>query len=107
VSKPVRTTPEANGHILELDAWWRVHRHDAPDLFERELAASFRTVAAAPGLGKRYPHASDAVRRMLMPSTRNHIYYLERDDHVLVVAVWGAIKRAGPDLEQALSKGRT
>jgi hypothetical protein len=26
------------------------------------------------------------------------VYYVERDDHVLVVAVWGAVKHGGPDL---------
>jgi hypothetical protein len=33
-----------------------------------------------------------------MRATRNHVYYVERDDHVLVVAVWGAVKGSGPDL---------
>ena len=33
-----------------------------------------------------------------MRTTRNHMYYVELDGHVLAVAVWGAIKGTGPDL---------
>ncbi len=57
-----------------------------------------RTISAAPGAGKRYPHPDAEVRRVLMRTTRKHVYYVERDDHVLVVAVWGAVKGTGPDL---------
>jgi hypothetical protein len=56
MSKPVRTTPLADLHILELDAWWRENREKAPDLFDQELALAFRTIAAAPAAGRRYPH---------------------------------------------------
>jgi len=102
MSKPVRTTRLAELHILEIDAWWREHREEAPDLFEQELAAGFETIASAPGAGKRYPHARGDVRRLVLRSTRNHIYYVEFPDHVLVVAVWGGVKGAGPDLSDLL-----
>jgi plasmid stabilization system protein ParE len=100
VPKPVRTTPEAERHILALDAWWREHRQKAPDLFEQELAVAFRTISSAPLAGKRYSHPDEEVRRVLMRTTRNHVYYVDRNDHVLVVAVWSAVKGAGPDLTQ-------
>src|SRR5262245_6290752 len=96
--KPVLTTAEADEHILALDGWWRENREKAPDLFEQELALAFRTIAAAPGSGKRYPHPRAHVRRVLMRATRNDVYYVELDEHVLVVSVWGAVKGAGPDL---------
>ncbi len=98
MAKQLRTTPQADLLILELDAWWREHRDKAPDLFEQELSVAFRTIASSPEAGKRYKHSDADVRRILMRATRNHVYYLERDDHVLVVAVWGAVKRSGPDL---------
>lgn len=98
MKKPVATTPLADLQILEIDAWWRENRDKAPDLFEGELALAFRILESAPGAGRRYPHPSGSVRRLLLRSTRNHVYYVERDDCVLVVAVWGAVKRAGPDL---------
>jgi plasmid stabilization system protein ParE len=98
VAKPLRTTLQADLHILELDAWWREHRAKAPDLFEQELSVALRTIASAPEAGKRYLHPEAEVRRILMRATRNHVYYVERDDHILVVALWGAVKQSGPDL---------
>jgi plasmid stabilization system protein ParE len=98
MSKPVFTTPEADRQIEAIDAWWRANRDKAPDLFEEELALAFRMLADAPGVGKRYPHSAGGVRRVLLRSTRNHVYYVEEEDRVLVVAVWGAVKSAGPDL---------
>jgi plasmid stabilization system protein ParE len=98
VAKPLRTTLQADLHILELDSWWREHRDKAPELFEQELSVAFRTIASAPEAGKRLRHPDAEVRRILMRATRNHVYYVESDDHVLVVAVWGAVKESGPDL---------
>jgi len=98
VSKPVVTTPQADLQIETIDWWWREHRDKAPDLFQEELALAFRMLATAPGVGKRYPHARARVRRILLRSTRNHVYYVEEDDRLLVVAVWGAVKVSGPDL---------
>ena len=98
MAKPVRTSRQAERHILHLDQWWRENREKAPELFEQELAMTFRTIASAPFAGRRYLHSEADVYRVLMRSTRNHVYYVERDDHILVVAVWGAIKGVGPDL---------
>jgi plasmid stabilization system protein ParE len=98
MKKSIATTPLADLQILEIDAWWRENRDKAPDLFEEELALAFRILESAPGAGRKYPHPSGSVRRLLLRSTRNHVYYVERDDCVLVVAVWGAVKGTGPDL---------
>jgi plasmid stabilization system protein ParE len=98
MSKPIFTTPVADRQILEIDAWWRANREKAPDKFEEELANAFETLAATPGVGQRYPHHDASVRRMLLRSTKNHVYYVEKDDCVLVVAVWGAVRGSGPDL---------
>jgi hypothetical protein len=62
------------------------------------LAFAFRAISAVPSAGKIYRHPETLIRRFLMRSTRSHVYYVERDDHVLVIAVWGAVKGAGPDL---------
>ncbi|MBZ0116232.1 MAG: type II toxin-antitoxin system RelE/ParE family toxin [Sandaracinaceae bacterium] len=98
MSKRVLTTPLADLHILALDAWWRENREKAPDLFEQELSLAFRTLSSAPSAGRRYRHASTDVRRIVLRASRNHVYYIEHEDHVLVVAVWGGIKHGGPDL---------
>jgi hypothetical protein len=51
VSVPVRTTPEADAQILEIDTWWRRNRHASPNLFADELAASFDIIGHAPNIG--------------------------------------------------------
>lgn len=102
MGKPVRTTSEADAQILAADDWWRDNREKAPDLFEQELAMAIRTISSAPSAGRRYPHPDADVRRVLMRTTRHHVYYVERDDAVVVVAVWGAVKGAGPDLASLL-----
>jgi plasmid stabilization system protein ParE len=98
MSKPLFTTPQADVQIEALDSWWRENRDKAPDLFQEELALAFRLIATAPGVGKRYRHPRAQVRRILLRSTRNHVYYVEEEHRVLVVAVWGAVKDSGPNL---------
>ncbi len=99
MSKPIITSDRAELQIVEIDAWWREHRDKAPDLFEEELAEVSRLISSAPGAGKRVPHPTEDVRRVMMRKTRHHVYYVEREQHVFVVAVWGAIKGSEPDLE--------
>ena len=45
---PVRTTPEADVQILEIDGWWRRNRDASPNLFLQELTAAFDIVATRP-----------------------------------------------------------
>lgn len=96
--KEVRTTPDADLQILEIDAWWLANRDKAPGLFVDELAAAFTLIGNQPASGRAYDHPSLPSRRVLLRKCRFHVYYVELDDHVLVVAVWGAVRGHGPDL---------
>jgi plasmid stabilization system protein ParE len=100
LSKPVITSDRAELQIIEIDAWWRGHRNKAPDLFEAELSDTLRLIGSAPRAGKRVAHPTEEVRRAMMRKTRHHVYYVEREQYVFVVAVWGAVKGTGPDLEE-------
>ncbi len=53
VSLPVRTTPEADAQIRDVDDWWRTNRPFSPNLFFEELIESFDIIGDA-------PHAADA-----------------------------------------------
>lgn len=69
-----------------------------PGPLQQELAHALRTIVSAPHVGKRIAHPQEpGLRRVVLRSTRHHVYYVERED-LLVVAVWGAIKGVGPDL---------
>lgn len=94
-------TREAERQADAIDGWWREHRPDARDLFARELAEARDLIKRTPGIGITYTATSGrTARRVLLPKTRNHIYF-EVDaqrDLVIVLAVWGAPRGRGPRL---------
>lgn len=94
-------SPEAEAQIDAIDTWWRSNRAASPDLFAQELAEAFATIEAAPEAGHRYPHPDvKGVRRVPLRTTRNHVYYVDAGEVVAILAVWGAIKKTGPDLSR-------
>lgn len=87
--------------IERQDAWWREHRRDARGLFAEELRAAFNEVLAQPEGSPPYRITrSGIVRRVLMPKTRRHVYYVFRraEEVVVVVTVWGAVRGEKPNL---------
>jgi len=99
VTLPVRTTPEADAQIRDIDNWWRRNRLAAPDLFLHELTASFEILGDAPQIGRLYRHAPvPGVRRLVLKGTRYHVYYVPGTDEVRVLAVWHAQRGIGPPL---------
>jgi plasmid stabilization system protein ParE len=95
----LRLTPRALADAKRMKTWWQRHRPKAPDLFEQELTAALERIASAPNLGSIYEGGGGnaEVRRLLMPKTRNHVYYAVEANAVVVLTVWGAPKR-GPKL---------
>jgi plasmid stabilization system protein ParE len=98
-----RWSPRALKDAKRLKTWWRRHRPKAPDLFEEELSAALRQIGSMPTLGSVYEQGehdeSVEVRRLLMPKTRNYIFYVvEGAAIVRVVCVWGGPKERGPKL---------
>jgi len=90
----------AEVQVRTIDAWWRRNRSDSPDLFSSELRDAFSTLEVAPRSGKLYRRSElKGIRRLLLPASRNHVYYLVGTEVVLVLAVWGSVKGSGPDLK--------
>jgi plasmid stabilization system protein ParE len=101
MNRPVIVMPQAEAHIRRIDAWWRVNRTASPELFQQELADALSTLELVPEAGTRYSHSKvRGVRRIHLRATRHHIYYVVGKEAVAVLAVWGAIKGAGPDLKE-------
>ena len=99
MSLPVRTTPEADAQIREIDDWWRTNRLSSPDLFLDELAASFDVIGHTPGIGQTYRHSPvPGARRVLLKRTRYQVYYVPRAAEVTVLAVWHGRHGVGPPL---------
>ena len=99
MSLPIRTTPEAETQIREIDSWWRRNRPASPTLFVDELATAFDIVGHAPQIGHLYQQSPiPNTRRVLLKGSRYHVYYVPRADEVTVLAVWHARRGARPPL---------
>jgi plasmid stabilization system protein ParE len=97
----VRLTAPARRQADRLDRWWRANRPLAVDLFARELDGALRQIGEAPEIGPPYvERQGTVVRRVLLPRTKNHVYYeIDGDEGVvMILAVWGAPKKRGPKL---------
>jgi plasmid stabilization system protein ParE len=94
-------TPDAERQATEMDSWWREHRPAARDLFARELAEAGELIARTPTAGAVYTSKrGQQFRRVLMPKTKNHVYFEvdEARELVIVHAIWGAPRGRGPRL---------
>ncbi len=92
-------TIEAEHQADACDAWWRQHRPSASGLFARELSDAKGAIAGMPSIGRVYTILDGRpVRRLLLPKSRNHVYYVVEEECIVVHAVWGAPKGRGPNL---------
>ncbi len=93
-------TIPARERIKLVGAWWRVNRPAAPTLFAVELRAAFAQIRSAPESGQLYSWRGRTFRRILMPKTRQHVYYsIDVDAGVVHIdVVWGAQRGLGPKL---------
>ena len=93
-------TPRALAEAQAIDAWWRQNRPAAPELLQGELERAVMQLGHAPRSGMRYGRfdASIPMRRVLLPRTRNHVYYVIRGEDVVILSVWAAVRGRGPVL---------
>ena len=99
MSVKIVTSPQADDDIRTIDGWWRENRPAARGLFADELTEAMALLAASPGSGRRYRHEHvPGLRRIILRSTRYHLYYVVDDDLVTVLAVWSAVRGRGPKL---------
>ena len=96
----LRLAPQALADAKDIKTWWRRNRPAAPDLFEQELNAALERITQIPGLGSLYEQGDleVPVRRVLLPKTKNHVYYAIEDNDIVVVAIWGTPRGRGPQL---------
>lgn len=97
----VRLTPRALLEIERKATWWRRERPAAASLFEDELVAKVAQALVQPNLGSIYKEEGGVtIRRLLLPRTRNHVYYVVDGDELVVLSAWGAaddaVRRCSP-----------
>ena len=98
----VWVSPRAAAQIDDAASWWRVNRTAAPDLFVREIAGALALLAQAPKAGRHWRHPRvRGVRRLLIPSTRYHVYYVVGGEEggVEMGAVWSGAGGRAPTIE--------
>jgi plasmid stabilization system protein ParE len=99
VRRDVVVTGPAEQQLKVVDAWWRQNRPAATELFEQEFASATETLATHPGVGAPVRRRRvKGLRRVLLRSTRYHVYYVATDRAVFVLAVWSAIRGSGPPI---------
>jgi plasmid stabilization system protein ParE len=96
----LRLARRALADAKRLKTWWRENRPAASDVFEEELNAALDRIAVKPNIGVLYERGNleAPVRRLLLPKTKNHVYYAVHEDEIVVVSIWGAPKEHGPKL---------
>jgi plasmid stabilization system protein ParE len=69
-------------------------------LFDEELRRALDQIRSEPNLGVPYTARSGReYRRLLMPTTRHHVYYrIIEEDCVRVAAIWSATRGRNPTL---------
>lgn len=91
-------TPKARTQAEKADTWWRANRLAAPALFDRELSTAIAQILRNPEIGLRYRRLPGA-RRLVLPRTRYHIYYVLLDEEVVsIISVWSGLRGRGPRL---------
>ncbi len=89
---------------LEIDRakrWWAANHPAAPGAVTAEIRSAIKLIRAQPGLA---PHARDTdlpgIRRLLLPRTRYHLYYLydPEEDAVDILALWHSARGSSPTL---------
>ncbi len=100
MSARIVVTPEAEEQVRTIDGWWHKERPASPGLFSEELSAAFVLLAGAPQAGRRYPHPTvPEIRRILLRSSRYHVYYKTLEEDAIILAVWSAVRGSGPELK--------
>lgn len=96
----VRFTPRAESEAERKRKWWRKNRDKAPDLLDDELAEAISKIRANPTtvgaiFDSRFP---STVRRVLMPKTKNNVFFAVIEGEIVILSIWGAPRKRGPKL---------
>jgi plasmid stabilization system protein ParE len=69
--------------------------------FASDLDRTISLIAALPGVSSDYAHVP-GMRRVFVERIGVHVYFRFDDDSVTIRAVWGARRRRGPRLADAV-----
>lgn len=86
--------------VAEALAWWKRRRTAAPRKLSDEIRAARTRLSQFPSSAPSSPAHVDGFRRVLLPATRYHLYYVVEEDRreVWVLLLWHG-NREEPDPE--------
>lgn len=93
-------SPDAEDQLADLEAWWESNRPSAPKLSD-ELARVETILQENPRVAVVVSRRRGFdARRIRLGSSPYYLYFSidEAKQEVLVLAVWSAMRRTGPDL---------
>ena len=94
-------SPAAERDADEANAWWRQNRPDSPDLLDDEIAAGVVRLETDAGTVSVFRRVGAIdVRRVHLPKTRRHLYFVIEQEQVTVLAVWGGVRGVLPKLRE-------
>lgn len=95
-------SPEAVQAAREKRAWWEAHRDKAPRAFVEELALVVRKLRDGTHEEQQRYGGRDGrvVWRLLMPRTRNDVYFVIDHEHqrIEIITIWSSLAATGPAL---------
>jgi plasmid stabilization system protein ParE len=94
----VEFSDEADALVAEIADWWRKNRRAARDLFTDELERAVANLASMPSIGTTYKPGQPPVKRLLLPRTHHHVYFVREFDRIYIVSVWSCFRGRGPKL---------
>ena len=89
----VELSTRAKRELERIDARWRKHRPQVPDLIIEELATAEEEMVTAPYSRRPCGEFKGlALRFWLLPKTAYQVYYTvnREDDVVMIHSIWGA-----------------
>jgi len=101
----VRLTVTAERQIERALKWWRLYRDKAPNALAEDLAEAIELIRSQPSIGVIAASGRlRAVRRVILPRVRYHLYYAEvraAEPTLVVVALRHESRAAGFIREEA------
>jgi plasmid stabilization system protein ParE len=93
----LRISLRAAQQIDAASAWWRKHRHKAPEALDDDVAEAFELIRENPGVGTLVRRRPRHVRKIYLERVGYFLYYAEPIDGIIEVgALWHASRRSRP-----------
>jgi plasmid stabilization system protein ParE len=108
MSRRVRFTKEARVQFDTADEWWQRNRTAAPDAFWNEFIEVAERLTEMPESGAPVRMRGEpGLRRILLPTSKYHVYYEITPRLIRVRSVWSALRGSPPSISPSTRHRRS